>query len=204
MTVLLLAWLKGLGLGASLIMAIGAQNAFVLGQSVRQHYALPIASMCILIDTLLIFAGVWGLGLLIQSHPIIIDIATYGGAAFLIAYGLFAFQRAFSPSSLKKQAARTFTLKTAILTTMALSLLNPHVYLDTVILLGSIGGQMPQSESWWFAMGAACASLLWFLSLVVAGRLLEPVFQNPKNWQRLDIGIGLTMWIIAASLLWNH
>lgn len=194
-------WLKGFGLGMSLIAAIGAQNAFVLTQSVRGQHAVAVAVVCIVIDTTLIFAGVWGLGLLIQSHPIVLSIATYGGAAFLFTYGYLAFKRARSPETLKTQSVKVMSLKVAIVTTAALSLLNPHVYLDTVVLLGSIGGQLPQIESWWFAAGAACASLTWFLSLVLAGRLLEPVFKSSKSWQRLDIVVGITMWVIAASLL---
>lgn len=200
---MLLVWLKGFGLGMSLIAAIGAQNAFVLTQSVRGQHALAIAAVCILVDTTLIFAGVWGLGLLIKSHPIILSLATYGGTAFLLTYGYLAFKRAFSPEAMQTKSVKVMSLKVAVVTTFALSLLNPHVYLDTVILLGSIGGQLPQAQSWWFALGAACASLTWFLSLVLAGRLLEPMFNNPKSWQRLDIVVGLTMWIIAASLLFN-
>ncbi len=203
-SVSLWALLKGLGVGAGLIIAIGSQNAFVLSCAIRNQHTWVVAGLCMLIDAALISAGVWGLGALIQAHPVLLEVATWGGAAFLFTYGWLAFRRAWSPDGLQAQALRTMSLRTAVLTALALSLLNPHVYLDTVVLLGSIGGQLPGSQPLWFALGASLASVGWFSSLAIGGRLLAPWFASPKNWQRLDILVGLTMWLIAASLLWNR
>ena len=198
-------YVKGMGLGASLIMAIGAQNAFVLGQAMRKNHAVVIAFVCALLDTVLIFAGVFGLGVLIKSNQLFLDIATFGGVAFLAVYGFMAFRRAMQPGHLSasgKQGIRT--VRAAIATTLALSLLNPHVYLDTVVLLGSIGGQLPGSQGIIFALGASTASFLWFMSLAFGGRLLAPWLSEDKHWKRLDIFIGLTMWTIAGSLLYSR
>ena len=137
------AVLKGFGMGAGLIVAIGAQNAFVLSSALRNQHVFIVAALCILIDAGLIVAGVWGLGALIQQFPALLQVATWGGALFLLVYGFLAFQRAVHPSRLNANSHTAPTLQAAVLTTLALSLLNPHVYLDTVILLGSIGGQLP-------------------------------------------------------------
>lgn len=196
-----LALAKGFGVGASLIIAIGSQNAFVLTNAIRGKHVIPVAALCIVIDALLIVAGIWGLGKLIQQSPMILTIATWGGALFLFIYGILAFRRAFSPQSLQTNQSADLSLKAALLTAAALSLLNPHVYLDTVILLGSIGGQLPKPEPFWFGVGACCASLAWFSVLSWGGRRLAPWFANPKSWQYLDILVGATMWLIAFSLL---
>lgn len=195
------AFIKGFGLGASLIAAIGSQNAFVLSCALRKQHALAIASVCIMIDALLIFSGVWGLGVLIEQYPSITTLALLGGALFLFVYGTFAFYRAYRPQKMVLEGVKTMTLSLALATTLALSLLNPHVYLDTVILLGSIGAQLPGEQSWWFAIGASVASCVWFTSLVVAGRLLAPWFQTVRSWQILDLLVGVTMWSIAIALL---
>ncbi len=198
---LALPFLKGMGLGASLIIAIGSQNVFVLSSALRRQHALTVAWICIFIDAALIISGVFGLGALIRQAPILVNIATWGGALFLLVYGGMAFHRAWRPEGLKTGGIKALSLKGAILTTAALSLLNPHVYLDTVVLLGSIGGQLPGEEPLWFALGACLASLLWFLTLVIGGRLLAPWFRSAASWQKLDILVGITMWLIAAMLL---
>jgi L-lysine exporter family protein LysE/ArgO len=131
----------------------------------------------------------------------LITLASYFGALFLIVYGLLAFKRAFSPSGLQAGAIKKMTVLVAITTTAALSLLNPHVYLDTVILLGSIGGQLPGEQPLWFALGASVASVLWFSTLVIGGKMLAPWFESEKSWQKLDFLIGATMWVIALFLL---
>lgn len=193
---------KGMGLGASLIIAIGAQNAFVLGQAIRKNYALTIALCCAAIDAILIFAGVIGLGAVIKSSPMFLLIAPFGGALFLFIYGFMALKRAMQPTHLSASRHKAIaTIRGAILTTMALSLLNPHVYLDTVVLLGSIGGQLPANQALIFALGATTASFLWFLGLALGGKFVAPFLKEDKHWQRLDAFIGLTMWIIAASLI---
>ncbi len=201
----LVPYFKGMGLGAGLIIAIGAQNAFVLGQAVRKNYAVLIATVCAMLDSILIFAGVFGLGALIKTSPVFLAIATFGGVLFLSIYGFLAFRRAMSPSHLSAgPATGIHTAKAAIATTLALSLLNPHVYLDTVVLLGSIGGQLPGTQSVIFALGASTASLLWFMTLAFAGKLVAPYLSEDKHWKRMDIVIGITMWAIAASLLYSH
>ena len=200
----LMAAFQGFGIGASLIVAIGAQNAFVLTSALRHQHVWAVAATCILIDVLLILAGVWGLGALIEAHPTLLNLALWGGALFLFIYGGLAFKRAWQPNSL--QLAQTSTvapqsLAAALLTVAALSLLNPHVYLDTVILLGSIGGQLPGDQPAWFAVGACLASLCWFSLLAWGGKKLAPWFASPKSWQRLDILIGVIMWAIALGLI---
>lgn len=177
-------FLKGMGIGASLIMAIGSQNAFVLSSALRKQHAFVIASVCVLIDVALIFSGVLGLGALISAAPMLIVLASYFGAAFLFVYGALAFRRAFSPQGMAATSVKTMTVTAAIATTTALSLLNPHVYLDTVVLLGSIGGQLPDNQPIWFALGASVASALWFLTLVVGGKVLAPWFNSDKSWQK--------------------
>ncbi|MBK8455428.1 MAG: LysE/ArgO family amino acid transporter [Thiofilum sp.] len=198
-----LALLKGFGMGGSLIMAIGSQNAFVLSNAIRNQHIGAMVLVCVALDTLLIWSGVWGLGALIQEYPPLITLATWGGAAFLALYGTYALQRALKPSALTTQELKPMALKTTVLTLLALSLLNPHVYLDTVVLLGSIGGQLPTPQSWWFALGASLASLCWFITLGWGGRLLAPWFANPKSWQILDLIVAATMWILAILLLVN-
>lgn len=195
------ALLKGFGMGAGLIIAIGAQNAFVLSSALRNQHVFVVAALCILIDAVLIVAGVWGLGALIQQFPALLKVATWGGALFLFVYGLLAFRRALHPSQLKANSRTAPTIQAAVLTTLALSLLNPHVYLDTVILLGSIGGQLPKPQPTWFALGAVLASFTWFSVLAWGGRRLAPWFANPHSWRVLDIVVGVTMWGIALSLM---
>jgi L-lysine exporter family protein LysE/ArgO len=198
----MMAFITGVGLGASLIIAIGAQNAFVLGQSIRRNYAYTIAITCALVDALLITVGIWGLGAFIESRPGLLAIITLGGSLFLFVYGMLAFKRALKPKALQGQtSAPHSSALSAILTTLALSLLNPHVYLDTVLLLGSIGGRLPPHESRWFAAGAMFASFAWFLGLALGGKLLAPILNSPRHWQRLDMIIGLIMWAISFSLL---
>lgn len=194
---------KGMGVGASLIMAIGSQNVFVLSSALRGQHALVIGMVCVLIDVTLIFSGVLGLGALIKEIPILVDLASYFGALFLFVYGCIAFRRVFSPQGLKATSIKKMTVVAAIGTTAALSLLNPHVYLDTVVLLGSIGGQLPDSQPLWFALGASIASVLWFSTLVAGGKVLAPWFKSDSSWQKLDVLVGCTMWVIAAALLYS-
>ncbi|HPQ95145.1 MAG: amino acid transporter [Thiothrix sp.] len=196
-----LAILKGFGVGAGLIIAIGAQNAFVLSCALRNQHAWLVAGICILIDIILITAGVWGLGSLIQRSSLLLALARWGGAAFLFLYGLLAFRRALQPESLNTERLKPLTARTAVLTATGISLLNPHVYLDTVVLLGSIGGQLPGKASSWFALGAYLASISWFLGLVWGGRRLAPWFADPRSWRYLDMGVGVVMWSIALSLV---
>ena len=195
------ALVQGFGIGAGLIIAIGSQNAFVLSCSLRNQHAYMVAALCAVIDIVLIHAGVWGFGALIQQSPILLSLARYGGAAFLFLYGFYAFRRALKPESLQAESVKPMSLKAALLMVFALSLLNPHVYLDTVVLLGSIGGQLPDNQPAWFAIGASLASIVWFGGLALAGKKLGPWFDKPSSWQRLDFMIGVVMWAIAINLL---
>lgn len=196
-----MAFLKGLGLGASLIMAIGSQNAHVLRMGLlRQHVGATVL-VCIVCDMLLIAAGVAGMGVLIQHSPLLLELARWGGAAFLFWYGLRAWRAVLGNDSLAVAAGQVqIPLRQALLTVLAMTLLNPHVYLDTVVLLGSIGGQQPADSRLWFALGACCASALWFLSLGYGARLLAPLFAKPLSWRVLDGVVGSVMWSLAAVL----
>jgi len=198
------AFAKGFGIGGSLIVAIGAQNAFLLSHALRRQHAFVIALVCFLVDAILISLGVWGVGQFVESRPMLLLAITLLGAVFLLVYGWMAFKRARQPQVLKADNnVNTLSRTAAVTTTLALSLLNPHVYLDTVLLVGSIGGQLPYHNSVLFAVGAITASFVWFFALAFAGRALAPVFNKPHHWQRLDIVIALVMWAISLSLFWS-
>lgn len=196
-------FVAGYLLAFSLICAIGAQNAFVLKQGLRQHYVLAVCLTCALSDTLLIIAGVSGFYLLVDAYPWFITAARYGGAAFLVGYGGRSFYRAFTattqPAATEKPSV---SLAATLGTCLALTWLNPHVYLDTVVLLGSISTQYPDAKTA-FTAGAVLASFSFFFLLGYGARLLLPVFENPRAWPVLDAGVGVVMCAIAASLLWN-
>ena len=196
--------IKGFTLGASLIIAIGSQNAFVLRQGLKKEYVFTICTLCFLCDAFLIILGVGGFGQLVASSSSIMLITRWGGALFLLFYGIRSFRSAFKNEVLSVDETKTLAsgLAWAITTTLALTLLNPHVYLDTVILLGSIAGQYPETERLFFAIGAVIASMVWFYSLGYGARILTPLFQKQLSWKILDVMIGIIMWCIAGSLLW--
>jgi L-lysine exporter family protein LysE/ArgO len=193
--------LAGLGLGLSLIVAIGAQNAFVLRQGLRREHVVAIVAICAASDAVLIVLGIWGLGALIESAGWLLVVVRIAGAAFLTWYGVRSALRAFRPGTLDTDpAGARIPVRTAILTALALTWLNPHVYLDTVVLLGSIGATYGDAR-WWFALGAVLGSVLWFTALGFGSRLLRPLFAMPIAWRILDALIALVMLAIAASLL---
>ncbi len=194
-------FITGLATGAGLIIAIGAQNAFVLTQGVRREFHWPIAGLCSLIDTVLIVLGVAGMGLVIDQSPHLLTLVTWGGVLFLLWYGANALRSALKTESLRVRSRGVKDLKTALLTTLALSLLNPHVYLDTVVLLGSIGGRYPLAERYWFGAGAALFSFIWFFALSLGGRWLAPIFEKPMAWRVLDGVVWLMMWGLALGLI---
>ncbi|MCG9731361.1 LysE/ArgO family amino acid transporter [Shewanella sp. Isolate13] len=199
------AFIQGMGIGGSLIMAVGAQNAFVLKQGLKRSHSLPIAAICSFIDAVMITAGVAGLGHLILAFPLIKDIASFGGALFLLIYGYGALKSSFSESRMESDdTLAADSLKKAVLTTLAISLLNPHLYLDTVVLLGSISVQFEGTEKQWFGAGAVLASFVWFFSLSLGAKYLSPVFKKPKAWCYLDRFICITMWSIAAALIYPY
>lgn len=196
---------SGFGLGASLIIAIGAQNAYVLRQGLKREHVGLVVAICALIDIVLIALGVGGMGALITHAPALLTVVKYAGALFVFLYGLRAFHSAWKgPGHLDAAAGNGARSAFAVASTVfALSLLNPHVYLDTVVLLGAIGGRNPWPASVWFALGAMSASVTWFCALGYGARLLKPVFEKDVAWRVLDVLIGCVMWWIAWMLLSN-
>lgn len=194
-------YLKGLGLGAGLIVAIGSQNAHVLRMGLRrQHVGLTIL-VCILCETLLISVGVAGVGTMVERSPALLMLARWGGAAFLVWYGLCAWRSAFRNHALTAAPhAVELSAGQALTTLLAVTLLNPHVYLDTVVLLGAIGGQQGPHGKWWFALGAISAAVAWFTLLGFGARLLSPWFAKPSAWRALDGVIGAVMMLLAVAL----
>ena len=191
----------GATLGLTLIVAIGAQNAFVLRQGLRREHVGPIVVFCALADALLMLAGVAGLAQLLGQRPQLALWLTVGGASFLLLYGLRALWRAAQPATLQAADGQaSITLAQALAQTAAFTLLNPHEYLDTVLLVGSVGAQMGQMR-WWFAGGAALSSVLWFTALGYGARWLAPVFARPRAWQVLDGLIGVVMLGLAGMLM---
>lgn len=197
------ALLSGIALGGGLIIAIGAQNAFVLRQGIARSHVGVVVLVCVVCDWSLIAAGAIGFGALVEAFPAVTTVAAYGGAAFLLVYGALSFRAALHPGSLSGQrSAATFsTTAAAVGATLAVSLLNPHVYLDTVVLIGGIAAQYVGTFRLAFVLGAGIASLAWFSALGFGGRLLAPLFQRPSTWRVLDVGIGVIMWWIAAGLV---
>lgn len=195
------AFLKGIGLGGSLIVAIGSQNAYLLRQALKREFVLTCIAICIICDVALIAAGVAGMGRLITEAPVLLFWIKVAGAGFLFWYGLRAARSAMKPSAMATADNNTPTdRKTVIATMLAFSLLNPHVYLDTVVLLGSIGGQQAGDGRLYFALGAMLASAIWFSSLGLGARYLTPVFARPEAWRILDGIIAVVMWALAFSL----
>ena len=193
--------LAGLGSGLSLIVAIGAQNAFVLRQGIRREHVGPVALLCALADALLIAAGVLGIGTLVERAPAVLDVVRWGGVAFLLCYAALALHRAVHPEVLRAGESRDgVSLGAALTTAAALTFLNPHVYLDTVLLLGSIANQHGDDGRWVFAAGAALGSFAWFFGLGYGARRLAPLFANVVAWRVLDALIALVMTVIALSL----
>jgi len=195
------AYLQGLGLGAGLIIAIGAQNAHVLRMGLkRQHIALTVG-VCILCDVVLIAAGVAGMGAVIGRNPALLALARWGGAGFLAWYGVRAWRSAWASGALAAEGGpAALDPRQALTLAVTLSLLNPHVYLDTVVLLGSIGGQQAGAGRLWFALGAMSASVAWFLALGFGARVLSPLFRRPMAWRALDGLVGAVMLVLAGTL----
>ena len=225
----------GLGLGLSLIVAIGAQNVFVLRQGIRREHVFVVAAICAVSDALLIAAGVGGMGAALQAAPWLIGVARWAGAAFLVGYAFLAARRAWrgtesglvvgedaasagrgarsasrdaggglgtgaDASSATAVVAGRTALLPVVLTCLALTWLNPHVYLDTVVLLGSVGATYGE-QRWIFAAGAMLASVAWFFSLAYGARLLGGVLASPRAWRILDGIIAVVMLAIAVSLV---
>ena len=194
------AALAGFGFSLSLIVAIGAQNAFVLRQGLRREHVVPVLLFCALSDAVLIFLGIFGLGALLQVVPWLLGAIRWGGIAFLIAYGAFALRRALRPQALSAEAGgERSPLGATMLAIAAITWLNPHVYLDTVMLMGSVATTY-DAQRWWFGAGAASASLVWFTALGLGARFLRPLFARPAAWRALDVVIAVIMWALALML----
>lgn len=194
------SYLNGLLIAAGLIMAIGTQNAFVLAQGLSREHHVAVAMLCIVCDAILVAAGVFGLANVLAQNPTLLAVARWGGVIFLSWYGLQALRRACSRQSLEHSAAvGRKSLRTVLLSALAVTLLNPHVYLDTVLLIGSLGAQ--QGVPGAYVAGAASASLLWFSSLALGAAWLAPWLARPATWRMLDLMIAVMMFSVAFQLI---
>lgn len=194
-------FLTGLGASLGLIVAIGAQNAFVLRQGIKREGVLPVVLVCLVSDAILIFAGVAGIGALVQGAPILLAVVRWVGAAFLVAYGVFAAKRALRPGILEAAPARSgMTAWSAVLTAAGITWLNPHVYLDTLVLLGSLANAQGDAGRWLFGLGAATGSALWFPLIGFGARGLRGFFARPASWRILDGSVAALMLSLAAVL----
>ena len=197
------AFLSGFSLSLGLILAIGAQNAFVLRQGILRSHVFAVCLICALSDAMLIAAGVAGFGSLTQAAPWIGPAMRWGGVAFLLVYGARSFHSALrGDAALAVAQAAGQALAPVLATCLALTWLNPHVYLDTVVLLGSVAAQYP-GQRLWFGLGAAGASFIFFFALGYGARYLAPLFARPSAWRILDLLVGVVMWTIAAGLAWG-
>lgn len=201
------AWMAGFTVCASLIVSIGAQNLYVLRQAVQGEHVRACVVWCVLSDVLLVALGVAGMAQMLTSFPDLTQYLTLGGAAFLLAYGLFALRRMWAvPDAALQVGQRKVeprSLMSVLAALAAITLLNPHVYLDTVLLMGSIGAQQEGTGRWSYVIGAASASCLWFVLLALAGRRLKHLFANPRAWRIMDGITGVMMlclaWWVASS-----
>lgn len=191
----------GFGTGLALIVAIGSQNAFVLRQGIRGEHVAAVVLVCSVSDAILIAAGIAGVGALLRTNPVIVDVVRFAGAAFLVAYGVMAARRAVHPGALTSSGRQPAAgLGAALSTVLALTWLNPHVYLDTVLLLGSVANQQTQDLRWWFGAGAIAASVAWFSALGFGARVLRPFFARPSSWRLLDGLVAAVMLTLGIRL----
>jgi len=195
------AMFQGVVLGLGMIIPIGAQNAYVLGRGINRNHHLLAATLCILCDVTLIGIGIFGAGALINSNELAMLLITWGGILFLFTYGLLSFKTVYQN---KYQEAENDSLlktkKMVIATTLAVTLLNPHVYLDTVMILGSVGGQFQGQDKIAYAAGTMFASIFWFYLLATSAARLGPILSQPKILRGIDLVVGCIMWFIALSL----
>lgn len=192
-------FLTGLLTGLSLIVAIGAQNAYLLRQGLRRSHVGTVVAICAGADALLILVGVAGVGSLVEHHPTALEVLRWVGVAYLAGYGLHSLARARRPQALDPLEGTGRGRRGVVLTTLALTFLNPHVYLDTVLMLGSLANQHGGAR-WWFAAGAVVGSIAWFTGLGLGARAAAPLLGRPATWRVLDVAIGGVMLALAARL----
>lgn len=192
--------LTGFGTGLALIVAIGAQNAFVLRQGIKGERVLPIVLTCLASDVVAITAGVAGLGFVLERWPGMLPVAQVLGGVYLLAFGLHAALRAWRPKAMEAGTGTAMSVRTAVLTALALTWLNPHFYLDATLMLGTVANSFG-GQRWWFLLGALVASAAWFVSLGYGARLLRPFFARPVSWRVLDGGIAAVMGVLGVTLL---
>jgi len=194
-------YLQGMLVGGSLIVPIGAQNAFVLERGIRRNHALLVAALCFFADALLIALGVGGAGEVIAQSLLLQLLLTLGGALFLLRYGWSSLLRVWQASAQMLAQQGAMTRRRAIGMTLAVTLLNPHVYLDTVMIQGAVSGQYPRVQQLSFVLGSISASFLWFFGLALLASWLAPQLQRVRVQQCIDAGVGVLMWVIAFGLL---
>lgn len=192
-------WGTGLVTGLALIIAIGAQNAFVLRQGIRREHVGVVVALCMVSDAVLILGGTAGIGALVSRFPLALDVLRWGGAAYLAWWAVRSFVSALRPSSLTAEAPRS--RGSVVATTLALTYLNPHVYLDTVVLLGGLANQHGPDARWVFAAGAVVGSVVWFSALGYGARALSGVLDSPRTWRVVDLVVGVVMLALALNLV---
>lgn len=197
---MVIPFLIGIGTSLSLIIAIGAQNAFVLRQGIRREHVLPVVLICALSDAVLELLGIAGIGYVIERAPVLMEIVRWGGVAYIVWFAFTAARRALRPAAMQALEGSGGSLKKTVLACLAITWLNPHVYLDTMVLIGSIGNAQGDPARWWFLLGGVFASFLWFFVLGYGARALSRFFRTPRAWQLLDGAIAIVMLLIAARL----
>lgn len=193
-------FLTGVVTGFALIVAVGAQNAFVLRQGIRGEHVLPVILVCMLSDLFAITVGVAGFGAVLERWPAVLPIAQIGGGLYLLAFGVQSAMRAWRPAALDAEGGTTMTARRAVLLTLALTWLNPHFYLDAIVMLGTVANSFGEHR-WWFTAGALAASALWFPTLGFGARALRGVFAKPSAWRVLDSSIAVVMGALGIGLL---
>lgn len=201
---MLAIFFQGVAMGAALILPLGPQNVFVMNQGLHRQYPLMTAAICTLSDIVLIYAGVFGGSALLHQSEWLLRLVTWGGVAFLLWYGWGALRMAFSGDIQLAAAAVVKPGRWRILVALlAVTWLNPHVYLDTFVVLGSLGGQLPQEARRWFVLGSASASVLWFFGLALLASWLAPLLNTGRAQRLINLFVGVVMWTIAVKLAWS-
>lgn len=194
--------MKGFTLGLSMIIPIGAQNAMILNQGINRNHHFMAAGLCAIYDILLIAFGILGGSFILNSNDLMFSLLTWGGILFLFGYGASSYQSAVSPKKKFSNDSNTTlkSLKVVVITSLVVTFLNPHAYIDTIMVIGSVGGQFEGTGKYYFMIGTMAASIVWFFTLASGASKLSPILARPKVKQAVDMTIAIVMWIIAASL----